>query len=198
VISHSGFTPPSNVSGLIPPPGLRSAYPRGRHPSDTGPASIGTGIGAMTTSEKGAFDGDAFARRPSGGRRVAFAAFAIVLAGGAALFAAFRGSPLSLSSQPEPAASSIDSTSSAVGAPSSSASAGPEPVATAAPEATVDAAPKVDAGPLALVPVKGWVRPPPHAMVPAPKPPAPVVPTAPTAPKPTSTSFMPPVRNPGF
>ena len=204
VISHSGFTPPSNVSGLVAPPGLRSVYPRGRHPSDASPASMSTGA-MTTTDQKGTLDGEVFSVRPSGGRRVALAAFLIVLAGGAGLFAAFRSNMPGFSSQPDPMAATLTplAPSAPSPAPSTTASAVPTEVASAAatPEPAETVAPaipaKPDAGVVALVPPRLPYSPFPHAAPPKPAPPAPPPATPPPA-KPASTSFMPPVRNPGF
>jgi serine/threonine-protein kinase len=205
VISHSGFTPPSNVSGLVPPPGLRSGYPRGRH-SDASPASMSTGA-MTTTDQKGTLDGEVFSVRPSGGRRVALAAFLIVLAGAAGLFVAFRSNLPGFSSQPDPMAATLAPLAPSAASPpppTTTAAAAPTEVASAAaaPEATETAAPaasaKTDAGVVALMPPRLPYRPIPHT---APRPAAPPPPPPPATPppaKPASTSFMPPVRNPGF
>jgi serine/threonine protein kinase len=195
VISHSGFTPPSNVSGLLAPPGLRNSYPTTRQFTDTGPASIGTGIGAMTTSDqKGTFDGEVYSARPSGGRRVALATLAIVVVGGGGLFAAFR-STLPTSMQPEPATSTITPPPSAMTQAPSAPRDGTtlDELVAALPD--VDKPP--DAGP-SWVPPKGWVRPQHWGAVPKPTAQPLPLPSPSAKPPPTSTSFVPPVRNPGF
>ena len=220
-LSHSGFTPPSTISGLLPPRELSSTFPKESSSGRDVSRGVAPSMGGMTTATDrwGILVGGRF----STGARLAFAAFGVALVVGVGLFAA-RWASLSSSSEAEavpqvapavavkpiaehpeelptvppsssePRSRPADSADDAAKSPTGGAPGAPgeHPKGWKSPAGeSSDNAP--DAQPQAGSP-KWAPRPPFHASA------KPVVAaTQPTAPpKPSSTTFVPPVRNPGF
>jgi eukaryotic-like serine/threonine-protein kinase len=190
-ISHTGFTPPSQISSLKVPRELGSGYPKQRD-SSTDAGALGSAapsVGGMTT----ATDHFTFlGARVSSGTRVALAALGLGMALAAGFLLASRWMPDVAPPEPQPATSAA-----AVAPPPAQR---PEDLPVAPPAASdptaaqVDSAEPVEKGADAQVGhPKGVTHPPPFH----PQPPKSV---APPAPKPPSSNapFVPPVRNPGF
>jgi hypothetical protein len=194
-ISHSGFTPPSTISGLLPPRELSSAFPKASDSASDGSRGAAPSVGGMTTATYRwgiLVDG-----RFSSGARLALAALGIALVVGLGFFAASRWASRAASSEATP----IPRTAAPV-AVTPIAQPPEEPPTAPAPSSevgsqradSVEASEKApDAQPQAGPP-KWAPRPPLHA--PAKSIVAATQPSA--SPKPTSTTFVPPVRNPGF
>jgi serine/threonine-protein kinase len=188
--SHSGFTPPSNVSGLIAP---KEFQPRPDAPSDPSHASAAQSVAGVTTPTDrwGILSGG----RVSGGARVAFAVGSVALALVTGLFVAAKLASHDSAPGPVVAAPAV-----AVNPPSSAPPAVPAAASSAADIDTahvdsVDPPDKAAVSPDAQSAQQKWV---PHAPPHPPGKPV-VVATQPSAPpKPPSTAFVPPVRNPGF
>jgi hypothetical protein len=189
-ISHSGFTPPSNVSGLVAP---KEFQPRPDAPSDPSHASAAQSVAGVTTPTDRW--GILSSGRVSGGARVAFAVGSVALALVTGLFVAAKLASRDSAPGPAVAAPAV-----AVNPPSSAPPATPASAPSAADidpahVESVDLADKPAIAPDAQsAQPKGVPHAPPHP------PTKPVlVATQPTPPpKPPSTAFVPPVRNPGF
>jgi serine/threonine-protein kinase len=191
-ISHTGFTPPSQISGLMVPREIGSGYPKQRDSStDTGAAhgSAAPSVGGMTTAtatDRWAILG----ARVSSGTRVALAALGLGTALAAGFLIASRFMPDLFPAEPQPMTSAL-----AVSPPPPIAQ--PEEPPSAAPAASelvLDSPDAPEKSPDAQPNHPKWVaHPPPYH-------PPPLKSAAPPPPKPPSSNapFVPPVRNPGF
>jgi serine/threonine-protein kinase len=191
-ISHTGFTPPSNVSGLMAP---REFQPRSDAPSEPSHGAAQSVGGITTPTDRWGL----LARgRMSSGARVGVAAAGIALTLATGIFVAAKLASRGSLSEPGVAAPAV-----AVNPPASAPPLVPTAAQSSAPAADIDpshAEPAALPDPTAVPPdapsgpPKGASRPPQRA----PGKPG-VVATQPSAPpKPASTAFVPPVRNPGF
>jgi serine/threonine-protein kinase len=191
-ISHSGFTPPSQISGLMVPRELASGFPKQRDSSTDGGASQGSAVpsvGGMTTAT------DHFTilgARVSGGARVALAALGLGMALAAGFLLASRWMPDVAPVEPQP----MTSSALAVTPPPAVAQQPEEPTsATAAvPDLVPDSNDAIEKSPDAQPNHPKWVAHPPPFHPPSSRS------AAPPPPKPPSSNapFVPPVRNPGF
>jgi serine/threonine-protein kinase len=192
-ISHTGFTPPSQISSLKVPREIGSGYPKQRDSASPaepyqGAGSAAPSVGGMTTATAT----DRWAIRVSGGTRVALAAVGLGVALAAGFLIASRLMPDLPATPPQPMSSAV-----AVTPPPADPT--EDPSATAAPAPDL-AAPAESGEPVAAQadaqPHPKWTATPhPPAYHPPPPKSAP-----PPAPKPPSSNapFVPPVRNPGF
>jgi serine/threonine-protein kinase len=188
-ISHSGFTPPSQISGLKVPREIGSDYPKHRDSADAYQgASAAPSVGGMTTAtDKWGILG----ARVSSGTRVALAALGLGCALAAGFLIASRWMPELAPPEPQPMTSALAVTPPPAAAPDPAPSAAQDPG-----QATADSSDGVE---------KSWDAQPTHPNKPGPHPPPfhpppPKSAAPPTPPKPPSSNapFVPPVRNPGF
>jgi hypothetical protein len=189
--SHSGFTPPSNVSGLIAP---KEFQPRPDAPSDPSHASAAQSVAGVTTPTDRW--GILSSGRVSGGARVAFAVGSVALALVTGLFVAAKMAAHDSAPGPAVAAPAV-----AVNPPSSAPPATPAAASSAAAAGEIDTAHVESEPDKAAVPPDAQSAQPKSAPHAPPHPPGKpvVVATQPSPPpKPPSTAFVPPVRNPGF
>jgi len=185
-LSHSGFTPSSNVSGLLPPRELGSVQ-TGEGGSDASRASAGPSVGGMTTGATGRMT---MLNREwwSDGRHLALA-LGVALFAGLGIFAASKWAASSASSSARPASSATAVSAQAAAAPQEPPSAAPGALGPApeTPEKSGDAE---------AARVKAASRTPPRSL--PLKTSASATSSASPRPAPTGTAFVPPVRNPGF
>jgi serine/threonine-protein kinase len=189
-ISHTGFTPPSQISGLKVPRELGSDYPKAGADAYQGAASAAPSVGGMTTAtDKWAILG----ARVSSGTRVALAALGLGTALAAGFLIASRWMPDLPAPEPQPMTSAL-----AVTPPPAVAQPDPTPAPVQDPAAapSADSADSAEKGPdaQAIHPNKWGAHPVPFH----PPPPKSAAPPPPPKPPSSNAPFVPPVRNPGF
>ncbi len=181
-VSHSGFTPPSNVSSLLPARELRSSYPTSRYPElDTSPPSSESGAGLNAKTK---WTWSSLALRTIGESRLALLAIGFGLIVGVGVYEVRKPRTPRPEAQP-PSTSAAD--------PPATPLAGAPVDATIAPLVPLDnvteTAPDAESPP---------VRAKANSRASSPRATSKVPPVSSAPPKPSSTSFVPPVRNPGF
>jgi serine/threonine-protein kinase len=182
-VSHSGFTPPSNVSSLVPARELRSSYPTSRYPGlDASPPSSGSGEGINAKTKS---TWTSFAMRTFAEPRLALLAIGFGLIVGVGVYEVRKPKTPRPAAEPEPTR--------VVDPPATPVAEAPED-ATIAPIIAIDNVVELSDGGQAP-PARAKA----NSRTASPRATSKAPPAASsTAPKPSSTSFVPPVRNPGF